>query len=112
MRKTKDDTRRSLQRMVSLLAESPGLTASAVGNALWSKREQGDLVPARFARPAGRLLSRGRKLGLVYCCLNVDVGRHVWYARKQANDPSSATRPTGRTDCNSDAMAGFAAAHG
>jgi hypothetical protein len=29
-----------------------------------------------------------------------------------ANDPSSATRPTRRHDCNSDAMAGFAAAHG
>ena len=28
------------------------------------------------------------------------------------NDPSSATRPTGRNDCNRDAMAGFAAAHG
>lgn len=29
-----------------------------------------------------------------------------------ANDPSSATRPAGRHDCNRDAMAGFAAAHG
>ena len=28
-----------------------------------------------------------------------------------ANDPSSATRPTGGVDCNLDAMAGFAAAH-
>jgi len=28
------------------------------------------------------------------------------------NDPSSATRPTGRHDCNGDAQAGFAAAHG
>jgi len=28
------------------------------------------------------------------------------------NDPSSATRRTGRTDCNRDAPAGFAAAHG
>ena len=28
------------------------------------------------------------------------------------NDPSSATRPTGRTNCNRDALAGFAAAHG
>jgi len=28
------------------------------------------------------------------------------------NDPSSATRPMRRHDCNSDAMAGFAAAHG
>jgi hypothetical protein len=32
--------------------------------------------------------------------------------RVSPNDPSSATRPTGRHDCNSDAMAGFAAAHG
>ena len=29
-----------------------------------------------------------------------------------ANDPSSATRPTRAFDCNLDAMAGFAAAHG
>ncbi|SRR6266481_4267306 len=28
------------------------------------------------------------------------------------NDPSSATRPAGRVDCNRSAMAGFAAAHG
>src|SRR3954465_10303890 len=28
------------------------------------------------------------------------------------NDPSSATRPAGGVDCNRDAMAGFAAAHG
>ena len=28
------------------------------------------------------------------------------------NDPSSATRRTGRDDCNRDAPAGFAAAHG
>jgi len=30
----------------------------------------------------------------------------------RSNEVSSATRPTGRNDCNSDAMAGFAAAHG
>jgi len=29
-----------------------------------------------------------------------------------SNDPSSATRRTGRNDCNRDAPAGFAAAHG
>ena len=29
----------------------------------------------------------------------------------QHNDPSSATRPAGRHDCNRSAMAGFAAAH-
>jgi hypothetical protein len=33
-------------------------------------------------------------------------------ALRVSNDPSSATRPTGRHDCNSDAMAGFAAALG
>ncbi len=32
--------------------------------------------------------------------------------RTPPNDPSSATRPTRRMDCNLDAMAGFAAAHG
>ena|SRR6266571_3802652 len=31
---------------------------------------------------------------------------------KPPNDPSSATRPTRRVDCNQNAMAGFAAAHG
>ena len=30
----------------------------------------------------------------------------------RANDPSSATRPASAFDCNRDAMAGFAAAHG
>ena len=32
--------------------------------------------------------------------------------RVRPNDPSSATRRTGRNDCNRDAPAGFAAAHG
>ena len=31
---------------------------------------------------------------------------------KTPNDPSSATRPARALDCNLDAMAGFAAAHG
>jgi len=35
----------------------------------------------------------------------------IWHPMPP-NDPSSATRPAGRHDCNSDAMAGFAAAHG
>ena len=35
---------------------------------------------------------------------------HTWVTTP--NDPSSATRPTGRNDCNRDAPAGFAAAHG
>ena len=34
-----------------------------------------------------------------------------WWLHRP-NDPSSATRRTGRNDCNHDALAGFAAAHG
>jgi len=34
------------------------------------------------------------------------------HGAKWSNDPSSATRRTGRNDCNRDAPAGFAAAHG
>ena len=34
------------------------------------------------------------------------------YEVKPPNDPSSATRPTRASDCNREAMAGFAAAHG
>jgi hypothetical protein len=39
-------------------------------------------------------------------------GVMVWCDSVPPNDPSSATRPAGRHDCNRDAMAGFAAAHG
>ena len=33
-------------------------------------------------------------------------------SRFMANDPSSATRPAGRVNCDQSAMAGFAAVHG
>ncbi|NBU11492.1 MAG: hypothetical protein EBS84_21210 [Proteobacteria bacterium] len=41
---------------------------------------------------------------------SVVLGHKRW--RQWPNDPSSATRRTGRNDCNRDALAGFAAAHG
>jgi hypothetical protein len=43
-------------------------------------------------------------------CVRYDA--RVRMSRKRPNDPSSATRRTGRNDCNRDAPAGFAAAHG
>src|SRR5688572_3225330 len=47
------------------------------------------------------------------CHLAVSSGvRGIHIRVVLANDPSSATRPTGRDDCNRGAMAGFAAAHG
>ncbi len=37
---------------------------------------------------------------------------HIVRVSMRSNDPSSATRPTRALDCNLDAMAGLAAAHG
>ena len=42
--------------------------------------------------------------------VRANFSRRVALAR--SNDPSSATRHAGRDDCNRDAHAGFAAAHG
>ena len=51
--------------------------------------------------------------GHVWVCNNPKcLDYHLYYYGKSPNDPSSATRPAGRLDCNRDAMAGFAAAHG
>ena len=44
--------------------------------------------------------------------LDVDGIAFSHCVRESPNDPSSATRPAGRNDCNRDAHAGFAAAHG
>ncbi len=52
-----------------------------------------------------------RKLPDGKVCL-VIVVVHIGGDVKPPNDPSSATRPTRASDCNRDAMAGFAAAHG
>jgi hypothetical protein len=52
-------------------------------------------------------------LGVVAALFGYPLGwLHASWRAMQANDPSSATRPAGRVDCNRDAMAGFAAAHG
>ena len=73
----------AVQRVVSLLVEKPGMTASEIGNAIWAKRSQGYLCPARFARPAGKLLHLAKEAGMVYPCFYPD--RTTWYAVKQAN---------------------------
>jgi hypothetical protein len=77
-----------LKRLVSLLVEKPGMTAAEIGNAMWAKRAQGDLCPARFARPAGKILHRAKTAGMVYPCLNLDTKKIIWYAHKQANESS------------------------
>ena len=46
--------------------------------------------------------------------VSLENGNTWWYPMEavRPNGPSSATRPTRAFDCNRDAMAGFAAAHG
>jgi len=57
----------SVQLLVRILQEEKcGLTAAQIGNIMWAKRTQGDIVPARFARPAGKLLAAAKRLHLVY----------------------------------------------
>ena len=58
-------------------------------------------------RLLGKHLQAGTPSSRTIVECNSLCGGVVW-----SNDPSSATRPTRRFDCNSDAMAGFAAAHG
>ena len=113
MKKTKDDNRRSLQRMVRRLGvllnvRLPKRACRRVRLYGTLCRVNGLLRAATLSnaqlfwwhRNSGRLLKLDAK----------------WFHRaetsKQPNDPSSATRPTRAFDCNRDARAGFAAAHG
>jgi len=56
--------------------------------------------------------SRFQVIRLLAQLLDFLYGILVGHENDEPNDPSSATRPAGRMDCNHDAMAGFAAAHG
>src|SRR5688572_27921051 len=93
---------------------------------LWSAPSQAILVPKlcrriqadviKLAKPLSISLDKPSEtspeiLLLSRSTLAIENGWQLEHA-KTANDPSSATRPTGRHDCNCDAMAGFAAAHG
>lgn len=83
----------ALRPMVKILAERRrGMTAAEIGNAMWAKRTQGDLAPARYARAAGAMLHRAMKLGLVYRCHEIAAKRNVWHAR-DFNAESSDSRP-------------------
>ena len=53
---------------------------------------------------------RNGRIALVFIPFRLRVHRVLRHAQKRL-DPRSATRPAGRVDYNTDAMAGFAAAH-
>ncbi|MBI3415872.1 MAG: hypothetical protein HY043_11245 [Verrucomicrobia bacterium] len=67
-----------------------------------SERPATKLKPLEVATRSTLAVTLGTKIG----------GVMVGCDSVPPNDPSSATRRTGRNDCNRDAPAGFAAAHG
>lgn len=66
-------------------------------------RKDGTLITCVCTKPKRFLKTLAPEV-LAQCC--------IAHPELLENDPSSATRRTGRNDCNRDAPAGFAAAHG
>ncbi len=54
-----------MEELKKLLKQHPsGMTAANIGTALWNTRPD-ELNPARYCRPAGRLLKRAKADGIV-----------------------------------------------
>ena len=113
MKTTKDDNRRSLQRMVRPFDEADangsriGLEVCSFGSRIRIGVIRGHIPTLWFFAPP-TILARQWE------CPAGSWSMRVWRMSiaRRPNDPSSATRPTRACDCNLDAMAGFAAAHG
>ena len=128
MNNTEDAPPGSLQRMVS--CDRIGWDAIQHKDGWWVGADKGvtcygDHELARVALTIIWQREGGRQLNFrikPFTGANVQNGEHTpklsavdalnRYEAKAANDPSSATRPTRALDCNRDARAGFAAAHG
>lgn len=54
------------KRVIKILRRRGPISASYIGEELWERRSHGDPLPQRFARPAGRILQRMKRTGLVY----------------------------------------------
>ena len=64
---------------VSVVAQNPGgVTAAIVGESLWSSRLD-EINPARYARPAGKLLRKAKAERLVR--EEYDGNRRLWFVR-------------------------------
>ena len=76
-----------ISRMVAILASKGPMRAGMLGAELWVSRniimgKPENQLLTMYARPAGRLLARARKLHLVHC---VDHGKYrLWHASKSA----------------------------
>jgi hypothetical protein len=68
------------------------------------------IVVSHRMKPQGHLHARNKSNGDKNRQADLDLSERL-HARRP-NDPSSATRPTGRYDCKPRRHAGFAAAHG
>ena len=95
MKTTESNNGGSLERMVLRLAE----TFERKGEAAYKNYSERDPHETRCWRVESETWREAAE----------DLRAEI---EKSQNDPSSATRRTGRHDCNRDAPAGFAAAHG
>src|SRR5258708_1136255 len=87
-----------------------GLSGRSVPTVRKYRRVRSDLRrPARDAATVHGQTTR-RRIPFARCVQDDRAWPRLLVVR--SNDPSSATRPTRAFDCNLDAMAGFAAAHG
>jgi hypothetical protein len=77
------EARNSLDILVGILSAKGPMTAGKVGSELWATRGTAckceNAQATMFCRPAGRLLHRAQRLGLVRC---EDRGRvRLWHVR-------------------------------
>tara|TARA_R110002050_G_scaffold243758_1_gene380253 strand:+ start:3580 stop:3897 length:318 start_codon:yes stop_codon:yes gene_type:complete len=86
----------ALGLVVSVVQRSPGMTASGIGAELWGNARMGDLIGARYARPAAKLLNRAKKEHLVYSLQDGPIRR--WYPHANNSDepiPATNNQPKG-----------------
>ena len=128
MIETETQSSRSLQRMVRPMVACPaceGCGRVTIGDEMWDtlcavvddpRQEVCAVEVASRMKWDGHITAINNRLAYLWRLGFLKRRKHgrLWMYRNvnRPNDPSSATRPARRHDCNSDAMAGFAAAHG
>jgi hypothetical protein len=70
---------KTVRDAVAVVAQHPGgVTAANVGESLWNTRSD-DINPARYARPAGKLLRKAKADGLVR--EEYSGNQRLWFVR-------------------------------
>ena len=68
-------------KFLRLLAYNGEMTASQLGSLIWGREARN---PQSYARPAGRVLARMQKQGLVTCRVREDGKLRLWQATRKA----------------------------